>query len=122
MHDDGVTPHPNSSHLYVPIRHTLIRHHLYVPIRHTLIRHTYTSLYATPYKRHVFHFPKKTGEVQSFIHYNFQQAGGLSATEAVPEELEVFDCIYLGATSLRKKQKASDDSTHLLIFWLTRGH
>ena len=57
---------------------------------------------------HVFHFPKKAGEVQSFIHYNFTQAGGLSATESVPEELEVFDCIYLGSTALKRKQKADD--------------
>ena len=32
----------------------------------------------------------------------------MSTTESVPEELEVFDCVYLGSTPLKRKQKADD--------------
>jgi serine/threonine protein kinase len=52
---------------------------------------------------HIYHIKGKAVAMQKQIHANFREFKPSPAQESVPEELEVFDCLYLGSTQLKKK-------------------
>ena len=51
---------------------------------------------------HVFYLKGKAIDVQKCIVGNYKAGNIQAQVEAVPEELEVFDCLYLGSTQLPK--------------------